>query len=295
MEDPYFKEFDADIHHGRVIPLDPKDLQQQHEITLFWSGGERGNVTFSTQVDGETQEANADLRILRPDLHVKVTAQQGATPGPAFTGARLNPRDCMGGGAHDAVGAHAWWLQHDGIDFKAENRSQGTVDGRLQGVQLLLNSDLVQNFNDGSRSYRSRQFLVGKALDRCYPYQRGPRAVDQPGAPLGDAEDEPMTEEHYWEDGTTTRGTLKYCKIVHDCRMVLMFRPNGKKRNTQWVPMQEIFWKWEAEAEYTRVFGLGWKVAASKVVPETPRAEDTDRFPEWERNSADKHNSYGVD
>lgn len=290
-EDPYFKKFDANIHQGRVIPLDPKDLQQQHEITLFWSGGERGSVTFSTQVDGETQEANADLRILRPDLHVTVTAQQGATPGPAFTGAPLDSGDCMGGGAHDAAGAHAWWLQHDGIEFQAENRSQGTVDGRLQWVQMLLDSDLFQEFDDG---YEHHQFLVGKALDRCYPYQRGPRAVDQPGAPLGEGEDEPMTEEHLWENGETTEGSLIYCKNVHDCRMVLMFRPNGKKRNTQWVPIKEIFWKWEAEAQYKTAFGLNW-VVKSDVVPESPRAEDTDRFPEWERNSADKHNSYGVD
>ncbi len=285
-EDPYFKKYDADIHHGRVIPLDPKDLKQQHQISLFWSGGERGTVTFSTQVDGETLEAAADLKVRRPRFDVTVEAKQTASIGKAYPGAELN-RDCMGSGAHGAATSHACWLQYDGIRFVAENLDRGDINGKTQWVQILLHSNHCENFDDRLCSLFK---LKTESLDHCYPYQRGPEAKDLPGVPLGDRKERPMVKEHEWDDGTTTEGVLRSTTILHDCRMVLMFRPEGKKADTEWVPIKEILWQWKARAVFDPWRPDSWFVE-SAVAPEHPEAEDTQRFPEWEFNSAD-NNSY---
>jgi hypothetical protein len=281
---PYFKQFDANIQYGRVIELDPdKDLKQKNMITLFWSGGKQGAVRFSTEACGETLSAETKLKVIKPNYKVDVTAQQGSTIGPAYTGGALNS-DCMGAGAHGAVKAYKWWLQYDGIRFNAENKDKGKTDGEEQWVQILNRHDLWVKFDD---DYKNHQYVT-EALDACYPYQRGPEAMDRPGVPLGEKENESMTEEHRWVDDEgnivkTTNGTLMYTKAIQDCRMVLMFRPEGKKGETQWVPIKEILWTWTASAGYSQ--SSNWQLYESSVSPGKPKAEDTDTFPEWEKNS----------
>ena len=36
--------------------------------------------------------------------------------------------------------------------------------------------------------------------------------------------------------------------------MVLMFRPKGKKGETEWVPLKEILWAWHASASYSQAY-----------------------------------------
>jgi len=295
---PFFKKFDANIHHGRVIELDPeKDLKKKNMITLFWSGGKQGHVRFSTNATGEALTAEARLKILKPDYKVDVIAQQESTIGPAFTGGALN-KDCMGSGAQGAVQKRKWWLQHDGIEFKAENMDKGKIDGQEQWVQILRKHDLWQKFDDNYPEPKKpyHQYLTD-ALDACYPYQRGSMAGDNPAIPLADKEGETITEKHTWVDEKgkvvkITDGKLMFTEGKHDCRMVLMFKPEGKKGETEWVPIKEIFWIWNASAEYSDVYK--WQLIKSLVLPGSPKAKDTDTFPEWEKNAADP-NSYKAD
>lgn len=283
---PYFKQFDANTRYGRRVEVNPdEDLKQKHIITLYWSGGKQGSVRFRTESCNESLTAEAKLKVIKPNYKVDVIAQQGSTIGPAFTGGALN-KDCMGSGAHGAVKEYKWWLQYDGIQFNAENQDKGKTDGKEQWVQILRKHDLWVKFDD---AYKSHQYVT-QALDACYPYERGPKAMDRPGVPLGENENDSMTEEHRWVDDQdniikTTHGTLMYTKAIQDCRMVLMFRPRGKKKETQWVPIKEILWTWTSSAGYSR--SSNWQLYESSVSPQTPKAEDTDRFPEWEKNSAD--------
>jgi len=132
---------------------------------------------------------------------------------------------------NDIVKQNDLWLQYEGIRFKAENMDKGTIEGEEQWVQIL--DETYDRTYDKGKIIQS----ISAALDGCYPYQSGSKAMDAPAMILETGKERLQLPT---EDGEIVDLTASKKTQVNS--MYLMFRP--ALAESEWVPIKIIHWTW---------------------------------------------------
>jgi len=274
----YIKRYDADFRTGgRVIPLENFNTK---ELEFYWVDGGTGEAQYTIHSNGEESSARADFEIQEPNYKVTITASQENNLGNPYLGEKLESNDCWGEGAHGSAKPDDWFLQYQGIHFKAENLDKGTIDGEEQWVQILEEESCFWKYDDDN-IIRS---LITKALDVCYPYPSGSRVMDAPAIMLGNSKEEPLQLKR--EDNVKIE--LRVAKKTQKNCMYLMFKPSLPE--SEWVPLKVVNWTWNGQADYSE--SEGWRDFTylhtdGVIKPKEPVAIDTVQYPKWEKNAGD--------
>ena len=260
----YLKKFDANKQYGRVVYPERADLEQK-TLRFYWSGGEKGSVKYETKVEGEPASARASFAIRLPNVKVTVDPKPTSHYGQLNKGARLNPGECWVTPAYGSETSYG--VQYDGIHFMAELVDPRTP-GKFQWVQVITKETVRQRYESGGWA----DFLVTDALDICYPYQSGPKAMDAPALVV--PEDKEREEMIYYTKTQTSR-------------MFLMFKPEAQ--DSEWIPLRFIDWEWRGAAEYSYTSSQPrWDMdAAVTEEPQGVTPQTADKYPEWEKNAGD--------
>ena len=263
-EKNYLKKFEADKTHGRVLYPEKADLEQK-TLVFHWSGGKNGSVTYSTTVEGEAAGARASFSIRKPQVRLTVNPAPASHLKKLDKGAALDGAECWVTGAYSSATSHG--VQYDGIRFNCEPLDAKTP-GTYQWVQLIKKESSRQKYDNGAWA----DFVIGDALDICYPYQSGLEARDAPAIVLPTDKDR--------------QGMVFFSKTQTN-RMFLMFKPDG--RDSEWVPLQFIAWEWQGAAQYyDSAADPHWEMEDSATnEPQGVTPEPTDSYPEWTKNSGD--------
>jgi len=275
----YIKRYDAHFKTGgRVIPLENFNTK---ELEFYWVDGGTGEAQYTIHSNGDESSARADFEIQKPNYKVTITASQENNIGHPYLGEKLESNNCWGEGAHGSAKTNDWFLQYKGIHFRAENLDKGTVEGEEQWVQILEEESCFWKYDDDN-IVRS---LITEALDVCYPYESGSRAMDAPAIMLGNSEKEPLQQKR--KDGVMIE--LRVARKTQKNRMYLMFKPALPE--SEWIPLKVINWTWNGQSDYSE--SEGWKDFTylhtdGVIAPDEPVAVDTAAYPKWDKNAGDE-------
>jgi len=274
----YIKRYEAHFREGgRVLPLEKFDTP---ELEFYWVDGGTGEAQYTIHSNGDEISAWTNFEIQKPNYKVIITASQKNNIGNPNRGEKLEESNCLGKGAYDSAQPTDWFLQYQGIHFKAENLDQATIEGEEQWVQILEEESCFWKYDDDN-IVRS---LITEALDVCYPYESGSRAMDAPAIKLGNSKEEPLQQVR--KDGVTIE--LRVARKTQKNRMYLMFK--SALPESEWVPLKVVNWTWNGQSDYNE--SEGWKDFTylhpdGVIEPDEPVAMDTAQYPEWEKNAGD--------
>ncbi len=256
------KKYKADMKKGEVIYLDPgKDLKES-EISFYIFKGEEMKVSYKTdEGSGETA-----LIINKPAYTLDINASPGSTLKDVAKGAKLNPKQCWVTSAYTDKAKNIG-LQYDGITFTCNLGEQDS--GEIQWVQIIEKESTKQKYGNGGWLPSS----IKEALDICYPYQYGSKAMDAPAIFV------PQPQ----PSNTPPNDLLVFLSKTQTNRMYLMFKP--KLKESEWVPLKLIPWEWTGALQLT---ATGWeKESYITKGPGNVTAKEADKYPVWEINSGD--------
>jgi hypothetical protein len=256
------KKYKADMKKGEVIYIDPdKDLKKS-EISFYLFKGEEMKVRY----EADEGSAETTLVINKPAYTLDIDASPGSTLKEVTKGAKLDPKQCWVTSAYADKAKHLG-LQYDGIRFTCNLGDQNS--GEIQWVQIIEKESTKQKYGNGGWFPSG----IEEALDICYPYQYGNKAMDAPAIFVPPPQPK----------NTPSNDSLVFVSKTQTNRMYLMFRP--KQKESEWIPLKVIPWEWTGALQLT---ATGWeKESYITKGPGNVTAQEADKYPVWEKNSGD--------
>jgi hypothetical protein len=260
-----------------VIKLKKEDLQKP-EIEFYWFKGEKGNVKYSTTVDGKEYSKEVEFTIRKPEYTVKwknspdnhFGVMEGGNPSLRDqwpTENRVDPKYTGALGKGKALEG----LQYNGILFYCETESD--IAGETQWVQIIKNCQVIEETDSTGQSRKTGSIDENceKGLDKVYPCARNNSFYDAPGIQINT----------FLENRTYFRSRMTF-------DLYLMFKPEGE--GNQWIPLKKIDWMWDGDVRKT---GGVWEPANDhSFVPknkeykgegEDPTVTDATEYPIWDK------------
>ncbi len=258
----FIKEYDANFRKGEVIHLDEKDLQQT-EVTFYWTDEGKAKVAFEATANNQQLSGETEFNIRKPKYNVTVKAAATSSIKELAGFKPLNTNTCWVNVGADIPGGT--YFMYDTIRFTPEPLDG--IEGKTQWVQMLEDDRFYWTYKGGYKE----KYTLKEVLDRCYPYPaNGVVAEDAPGLNIG-KDGKPMMREG-------TSDPLSLAGKTQQSRMYLMFKPKGD--SSEWIPLKVIKWTWDCHVFWDDP-NQKWKILDVSVVQTSPKAEDTNEYPEW--------------
>jgi hypothetical protein len=238
------KKFEASNDKGEVKPLETGDFEKE-KLDFFWvDKGENLKVSFSAEVEKEKLRAQANFSVERPSLDVEIKAPASFIPGTV-----------------DGT----WELLYGDLSQTGREMQHKKVDppGDIQWVQIHEATETLVGHPKtawAGLSYRTS----GKGLDGSYPYVKNGLFRDTPGIPSA-------------YQLSSRQADMKF-------QTYLMYRPQSKEDDSEWVPVKIVTWTFGGIIEFDDTT-KDWKVVRSwPGNPREPKAVDTNVYPQWDMN-----------
>ena len=271
----FIENFAADDKSGQVVHIQKFD---QPVMRFYWFRGQKGVVTYTTEVDGVSQTQYAEFTLKRPTYTVQWEASGDSVFGDVTQGLNQDLLNRFPPGNRTHTGSYNTYyegLHYRGILFQCENTSG--LEGDTQWVQLLKETQSATGRNEQGIIVPVTSDPV-QGLDTAYPCARNDSFFDAPGLI------------------TNTLGEDIISRAVDmDFDLYVMFRPKGREGEpddvNQYVPIKKIKWGWAGSVVQETATGQ-WRKSYSQEPIEgpdekgEPREEDTEAYPTWHMNTA---------
>jgi hypothetical protein len=272
----YLKKYKVTEDHtqSEVIPLHGDDLRQS-EIKFYWFKGKKGNVSYSTKVEGEDYSKEVEFTIRNPEYAVKCTSNVANHFGIITNGdtSLLNQWPDSNRVKYEYKGKIGETktlegLEYNGILFSCMPESD--IPGNTQWVQLIENCQFIR-WDEKGVSFVTPPIEKNckTGLDLVYPCALNNSFYDAPAIPAS------VFPDYY---------TL--FRVIMSFDLYLMFKPKGEEN--EWAPLKKIAWKWAGGVE--KVGGKWEPRGMFSFVPykkefavegEEPTVTDATEYPLW--------------
>lgn len=279
------KQFEGKETSGGPLDLKEEDLKNP-KITFYWwdKSKKSFSVTYKTTVQGKQITAETLFNVKEPDIRVRTEIPPGTwiiDNTPDFDAQNKKCTDFIN-------------LFYDPTDQNKDfsiKFSHGPLPaqfpGETQYVQIV--NRIYQKEVTGMGSCTEGEDLKG--IDTTYPYSKGPKTVDNPGAPMpfkclriGNVE---IQNELYdacdqFDTNVDSDYRVKFLTEM-EFEMTLMFKPN--KPQSIFVPLRVIDWSWKADLRRAD-WNDPWKWEDSSISAKNDR--EAEKFPEWKHVSPEE-------
>ncbi len=238
------KKFEASNDKGEVKPLEKNDLENE-KLDFFWvDKGENLKVTFSATVEKEKLQAQTNFSVKRPNVEVDIKAPASFVPG---------------------IVDGTWELLYGDLNQTGREMQHHSLDppGDIQWVQIHEVTETL--IGHPKTDWAGLSFRTsGRGLDGSYPYVINGLFRDTPGIPSA-------------YQLSSRQADMKF-------QTFLMYRPQSKQDDSEWVPLKVVNWTFGGIIEFDDTV-KDWKVVRSwPANPREPKAVDTDVYPKWDMN-----------
>lgn len=254
-----YKEFKADQNAGHAIALNKADRDKKN-VSFYWvDGTPKREVVCIAKVGEETLKAAARFKIFRPELPVVVEAPLKGTILKDTTGQWMySYQDQTSQGISVSVNEIA-----NKNDIKEE------ISFEIQWVQLVETTDEIEWKSTrycSNCNYSGEWRQSGSGIDTCYPYCKGPEFSDIPDV--------------------CQIFLVKKHSVYSKFKTYLMFKPDLKNRETEWVPAKQILWSFGAtvtESDESDIPNVS-KEEIKTVEQIQKTVKDIFIYPDWQNN-----------